>query len=129
MRLVKRFALAAVGVGLLAGLAVCRPAEDKPKYTIEDVMKKAHDAKNNPDAIFPKVVSGKASDDDKKQLVELYTALGQNKPPKGDADDWKTRTDAMVTAAKAVADNKDGSIDDLKKAVACMDCHKLHRGK
>ena len=59
--------------------------------------------------------------------MDLYTILGQNKPPRGDADDWTKRVDVMVTDAKDVADGKDGSIDTLKKANDCRGCHQRHR--
>jgi hypothetical protein len=131
MRFVKYAVPALAAVGLLAGLALSRAADDKPKYSIKEVMQKAH--KDDPDkdivSIFSKIKAGKASDDEKKQLVELYTSLGQNKPPKGDADSWKTKTDALLTAAKEVADGKDAGVADLKKAADCMACHTAHRSK
>jgi hypothetical protein len=132
MRFVKYAVPALLAVGLLAGLALTRAADDpKPKYTIKEVMQKAH--KDDPDkdvvSIFTKVQKGKASDDEKKQLVELYTALGQNKPPKGDADAWKAKTDALLVAAKEVVDGKDAGVVDLKKAADCGACHSVHKGK
>src|SRR5215475_8504564 len=49
--------------------------EEKPKYTIKEVMKKAH----TPDGgLLKKIVAGEATKADAEQLVELYTALGQN---------------------------------------------------
>ena len=36
-------------------------------------------------------------------------------------------SDFMVAAAQDVAANKDGSVDALKKVVACGDCHDLHK--
>ena len=103
---------------LVAGLAVTlafvvcvgapKAADDKDaKYTIKEVMKKAHK-----DGLLKKVASGKADEDERKELVVLYVALSQNKPPKGDADDWKEKTGAMVKAAKAAAaDAKAGKED------------------
>ena len=68
-----------------------------------------------------KVASGKASDEEKAQLIALFTDLAANKCPKGDDDDWKTRTQALLKAAKA---------DDagaLKKAADCKGCHSEHK--
>jgi hypothetical protein len=131
MRFVKYAVPALAAVGLLAGLALSRAADDKPKYSIKEVMQKAHkdDKDNNVVSIFSKIKAGSASDDEKKQLVELYAALGQNKPPKGDADSWKTKTDALLTAAKEVADGKDAGVANLKKAADCGACHSVHKGK
>jgi surface antigen len=97
--------------------------DKKPKFTISQVMKKAMKG-----GLCGKVASGKASDDEKKELVELFTALSMNTPPKGEADDWKAKTGALVSAAKAAVENKDGATAALKKAANCAACHKLHKG-
>jgi hypothetical protein len=123
MRFVRPIVLGGLAVALVAGLAVSKAADDKPKYTIKEVMKAAH---AGDESLAKNVVTGKGSDDDKTKLVEYYTALGQNKPPKGDADSWKGKCDALLTAAKAVADGKDATTD-LKKAMDCMACHSAHR--
>ena len=70
-----------------------------------------------------KVATGKASDDEKKMLIALFTDLAANKPPKGDADEWKTRTAALLKAAK----DDDGAA--LKKAADCQSCHKQFKAK
>src|SRR5882724_535691 len=104
MRFGLRFAVAALAVAGFAGLSAHGAADDKPKYTIEEVMDKAHDKDNS---LLGKVIAGKASDDEKKQLLELYVALSKNKPDKGDEKSWKSKTDALVMAAIDVKDNKD----------------------
>jgi predicted RecA/RadA family phage recombinase len=127
MRFVKLLTLAALAVGLLAGLVAVR-ADDppKPKYTIKEIMGKANAGDN---ALAKKVISGDAEQADKDKLVELYTALTLNMPPKGDADSWKEKTAVLLEAAKAAAD-KDGSPDKLKSALApanCGACHAVHK--
>ncbi len=115
-------ALLAVVVGGLAGL---RAADDKAKYDIEAIMDKAHGEKN--DKLLKKVLDGKASADEKKELLDLYTELGKNKPPKGDDKSWKDKTSALASAAKDVVDGKDGAVASLKKASSCGACHKVHK--
>jgi hypothetical protein len=106
------------------GLSLVTNAEDaKPKHTIKEVMKAAHKSKLN-----EKVADGKASDAEKKELVELYVALAANKPPKGEAADWKTKTDALVAAAKDAEAGKEGAGAALKKAYNCGACHSAHKG-
>src|SRR5262245_883092 len=75
-------------------------AGEKPKYTIKEVMKKAHTGKPN---LVSKVAGGKADEADKKQLADLYKALSQNTPPKGDDDDWKKKTKALAEASAKAA--------------------------
>ncbi len=125
MSILKVVVPGALLLGLAVGLAFVR-ADDAPKYSIKQVMDMAHKGKSS---IFNKVKSGDATDADKKKLVELYTALAADHPKMNDDDDWKTRTEAMVAAAKEVEAGKDGGVDALKKAAACGDCHELHKPK
>ncbi len=125
MRMVKFFVAPVLVVGLLVSLAVVR-ADDAPKYTIKEVMKMAHAGNAS---LFKKVSSGQASKEDKEKLVELYTALAADTPTKGDADSWKTKTGALLDAAKEVQDGKEGAVKELKKAGNCMACHQAHKGK
>ena len=50
-------------------------------------------------------------------------------PTKGDAESWKEKTGALVDAAKAVEEGKEGATKDLKKAMDCKACHTVHKGK
>jgi hypothetical protein len=110
----------------LAGAGLFGAADDKPKYSIKEVMKGAHSGKPK---LCEKVATGKASKEEKEQLVAYYTALTQNKPPMGDAGSWKEKTEALVAAAKAcLADDKEGPAK-LKKAVNCGACHGVHKPK
>jgi hypothetical protein len=126
MRTLKFIVAPALILGLAIGLAALRGADDASKYTIKEVMKMAHQGDNS---LYKRVSSGKASKEDKKKLVELYTALAADAPTKGDADSWKDKTTALVDAAKAVEDGKEGATKDLKKAADCKACHTVHKGK
>jgi hypothetical protein len=53
-------------------------AQEGPKFTVKQVMKACH-AKGG---LKDKVIAGTATDEEKKQLVECYTALVANKPPR-----------------------------------------------
>lgn len=131
MRILKVVVPGALLLGLAAGLVFVR-ADETPKLSIKQVMDQAHkgpkDMKDAP-SLYKRVADDKASDEDKKKLVELYTALAADHPKLNDDDDWKTRTEAMVAAAKEVEAGKDGGIDALKKAVDCKDCHDMHKPK
>jgi hypothetical protein len=102
-----------VFAGLL--LANLRAADEKPKFTVKEVMK-LHKEKLN-----EKFIKGEATKEEKEKLLEGYEALVKNKPPKGEEKDWKEKTEALVKAVKA---------DDKKayeKAVNCGACHKEHK--
>jgi hypothetical protein len=123
MRTVKYFLTATLALGLIASVYANR-AEDteQPKHTIKEIMNLA-----NKKGLFKKVVDGKASEDEKKDLAALYADLGKNKPKKGSEDSWKEKTDALAAAAKAVAEDKPDALVALKKAGACKDCHSAHK--
>jgi hypothetical protein len=122
MRVLIRSATAIVIVlGLAIGLS--RAADDaKPKYTIKEVMKQAHK-----DGLLKKVAGGQGTKEDAEKLLDLYKALGDNKPPKGDADGWKAKTAAIAHAAQEVVDGKPGAGERLTKAANCAECHKVHK--
>jgi hypothetical protein len=129
---VKVFGLAVVVLGVLAGGAFRAADKDaeKPKYSIKQVMSQAH---RKPDKTSPtladKVINGTADKDEKAKLLELYTALAANKPPKGEAEAWKDRATAITGAIQEVIDGKEGADVDLRKALNCKGCHSSHRGR
>ena len=112
-------ALAAVGTtaGRLWGAD-----DEKPKYTIKEVMKKAHK-----DGLMKKLADGGGTKADAEELLDLYKALGKNKPPKGEAGSWQEKTKVLVDAAQNVVDDKPGARAELKKAANCAECHKAHK--
>lgn len=132
MQNVKVYGLALVALGLFGAGAFRAADNDKeePKYSIKQVMSQAH---RKPDKSSPsladRVLNGKADKAEQTKLLELYTALGANKPPKGDADAWKDRATAITAAIKDVMDGKDGADVDLRKALSCKGCHSSHKGK
>jgi hypothetical protein len=116
-------ATVALALAGLLGAQVLRGANDKePKYSIKEVMKLAHKNK-----LMQKVAGGEGTKADKEKLLGLYIALSEGKPEKGSLEDWKKRTRAIVTAARAVVAGKEGAEAHLKKAVNCAACHKLHK--
>lgn len=112
-------------VALLTLAAYGLQAEDKeaaPKFTSKEIMKAGFK-----DGLCKKVADGQATDAEIDQLVEFCTVLAGNKPPRGDAESWKSKTDALVAAAKACAAGEKGSGDLLTKAMNCMACHQVHK--
>ncbi len=124
MRRVWSVAFLAVAI-VAATLPALRAEEDKnekPKFTIKQVMEKA-----NKMGLQKKVVGGSASQAEKDELVELYTALAKGKPEKGDEKSWKDKTENLLKAAKDVAAGKEGATQALAKAANCKGCHSVHK--
>jgi hypothetical protein len=122
----RRFILPGLMLALAAvvaiNMAIAQDAE-KPKHTIKEVMKAAHK-----DKLLNKVAGGNASKEEVDKLVELYDAMGKNKPPKGEAAAWETKTKALLAAAKDVQAGKEGAGPKLTMAANCANCHKDHKG-
>lgn len=120
-------ALAAVGAVALWMRAVdaqeAKEKDDaKPKFTIKQVMEKAH--KNR---LLNKVTAGEGSKEEAQELLALYQALAKNEPPKGEAEAWKKKNAAIVEAAEEVVAGKEGAGEKLTKAANCAACHRDHR--
>jgi len=115
------FAFMFLAAGALSGLrAADEKKDEKPKYSVKEVMKKHQD-------LVKKVKNDTASAEEKKNLLELYTEMAKNKAPKGDAADWKKVNDALVKATQKVVDGKDGAKAEFEKAADCMKCHTAHK--
>lgn len=93
--------------------------EDKAKFTISEVMKKAHAG----GGLRKKVIDGTATDDEKALLTSYYVALAANKPPKGEVDEWKKVTTAILEAYKS------GDVKAYAKATDCGACHTKFKPK
>ena len=114
--------------GLVALIVVARG--DDPQNSIKEVMKKANgSADKSKPALSAKVASGKASKEEKNELLSLYKDLAASKCPRGDENDWTKRTEALVKAAEAVVNGDKGAEAKLKKANDCMGCHTGHKGR
>lgn len=109
--------IVAVAASLAAGgtLPLLRAADEKPKYTIKEVMK-FHKEK-----LHEKYQKGEASKDDRQKLLDGYESMLKLKPPRGDEQAWKEKCEALIKAVKA--DDKNA----YKKAVNCAACHKDHK--
>jgi hypothetical protein len=103
---------------------VTQAAGDQPKFTISEVMNKAHGRKSN---LARKLILGQITDQEKVKLIEYYEALGRAIPPKGSATDWQKRTSNLLAAAKAALHGGPPEKAKFREAVDCKSCHDAHR--
>jgi hypothetical protein len=102
--------------------------EKKPEYTVSEIMMKAHHPGRQLNrALDQVVISGRATDAEKKRLVELYEALSRATPPAGTVESWKKDTGAIVKAAQSLADGDDKAAGALLHAINCAACHEKYR--
>ena len=110
-----------------AALAVTAFAEDTEFKPIEDAMKFAHKAPKGTPKLNEKIVDGTISEADLKKTLELYKAMADTKPPKGDAAAFKAKVAKLIAATEDVVAKKDGAAVAYKEAVNCKACHSEHK--
>ena len=115
--------LAAVVAATLL-LTASASAAEKPKFTIEEIMKQGFKGKESPAA---RVGKGEGSAADIKLLAELTKALPLNEPPRGELASWKEKSTALAAAGKALAAGKPGALEIWKEAANCKACHSAHK--
>ena len=122
----QRTLITSFAAAVLAGLIpTSAPAADaQPKYTIKDVMKALHKGDEN---IGKKVSRGQGTADDFAKLVDYYSALPANKPPRGEQASWDAKTAALVKAAKSLKAGDSGALEAYKAATNCKACHTAHK--
>jgi len=119
--------LVASVVVILGGAVLSLTSGAQDKVAIKEVMKVAMKG-----GLAKKVASGDATDEEKKKLAGLFSALHDNKPPKGEQGSWDEKTKALVDAANEVLAGKASGNEKLKELTAagnCMACHSAHKGK
>ncbi len=117
VRLIVCFLAAAMMICGSAALAVNNPFAPAAK-SIKEVMKIAHK-----EGLMKKVQGGSASDEEKKQLLDLYIDMMEGEPKKGDKTEWKAAAAATVVSAAKVVLGREGAMEELKKTTDCKSCH------
>ncbi len=87
-----------------------------PKYSIKQVMQ---DVMRQP--VSNKMGDGTASREEREMVLEYVLSLPEIIPPKGNLNEWKTRSNAVIDAARS------GNPAAWKAAVNCKDCHSAHK--
>ncbi|MSU40850.1 MAG: hypothetical protein EXS28_03940 [Pedosphaera sp.] len=117
-------ALCALGA---AAIFSTNAAEEKPKLTIKKVMQIAHKAPEGTDPLCKRAAEGKATQEELAKLVEFYTAMMSDTPPRGDAASWKAKSTALLKATVALQKGEEGALPAFKAAVDCKGCHAPHK--
>ena len=113
-------------LGLAMGTATLLAEKEAAALKIKDVMGKYVKGDKSP---LAKALKGESSEAELKELHAAFVALAGNKPPKGDEEAWKKKTEALVAASAALAEKKEGAVAALKAATNCKACHDDHKGK
>ncbi len=117
-RILTVVALAAVAASI--GLA----EETNP---IKDAMKFAHKAPQGEKKLSDKIIDGTAPEADVKKTLELYKAMLDTKPPKGDQAGFKAKVEKLIGATEEVIEKKPDATAHYKEAVNCKACHSEYK--
>lgn len=112
---------------LAISTAITAFAADEEFKPIEDAMKFAHKAPKGTPKVSDKIIDGTVSDEDLKKTLELYKAMADTKPPKGDAVAFKEKVAKLIHATEDVTAKKEGAGAAYKQAVNCKACHSDHK--
>lgn len=93
---------------------------------ISQAMKQAFKGDNS---AVKKITGGKGTKADAEVLTKAIQAMAAAKPSKGDADDWKQRTDALTKAMDQINKGDRAGVAALDTAANCKACHNLHKGE
>jgi hypothetical protein len=121
-RIIGYLIVGCIALGIARTVVSQDAAAKKPKYTIKEVMKKAHVEK-----LRDKILDGSATHEQQHELLDLYISLLENEPPRGDAESWHNKAGQVVLAAAKVVVGREGAADELKAAVNCQACHAAHK--
>jgi hypothetical protein len=120
----RRVLTLAVALSLVGGFALANNLA--PKKSVKEVMKGAFAGETS---LVKKVLSGEASDEDKKLFLDYLVDMVENDAPKGDGIEWKVQSGTALLAAAKVVTGREGSLDELKAATNCKACHDKFKGK
>jgi cytochrome c556 len=110
--------LTAIAVTVAASFVIA--AEETP---ITKAMDIAHKAPKGEKKLCEKIVGGTATDAEVKTALDAYKAIGDTKPPRGDAAEFKGKVAKLIAATEDVLAKKDGAAAGYKAAVNCKECH------
>lgn len=114
-----------VCTAILATVAFALAAEDD--NPIKQAMKFAHDAPKGTPKLSEKIIDGTAPEADIKKALQLYQAMADTKPPKGDPAAFKAKVAKLIAATEEVIAKNPAGLADYKAAVNCKECHQEFR--
>jgi hypothetical protein len=114
---------------LFVAITLTAFALDAKYQPIADAMKFAHKAPKGVPKVSDKIIDGTVSEADLKKTLELYKAMANTEPPKGDPAAFKEKVAKLISATEDVVAKKDGAAAAYKTAVNCKDCHSDFRAQ
>ena len=119
--------LHAFPVTLAALAAISSAFAEEDDNPIKQAMKFAHSAPKGTPKLSEKILDGTAPEADVKKTLDLYKAMADTKPPKGDPAVFKEKVAKLIAATEEVVAKKPEGLEHYKAAVDCKACHQDFR--
>jgi hypothetical protein len=110
-------------ITLLLSLAFAMAAIAEEDNAIKVAMKYAHKAPQGQKKLNEKIIEGTATDAEITKALELYKAMADTKPPRGDQAAFKEKVAKVVAATQELVDKKSEGVAHYKEAINCKACH------
>jgi hypothetical protein len=114
-------------VTVLAAVATSIAFAVEDTNPIKDAMKFAHKAPQGEKKLSDKIIDGSAPEADVKKTLDLYKAMVDTKPPKGEQAAFKEKVQKLIAATEDVVEKKPDAAAHYKEAVNCKACHSEHK--
>jgi hypothetical protein len=114
-------------VAALAAVVTSIAVAVEESNPIKDAMKFAHKAPQGEKKLSDKIIDGSAPEADVKKTLDLYKAMLDTKPPKGEQVAFKEKVQKLIGATEEVIEKKPDAAAHYKEASNCKACHSEHR--
>ncbi len=94
---------------------------------IEKAMKFVHKAPKGEKKVSDRIIDGTSTDEEVAKTLELYKAMLDTKPPKGEPAAYKEKVQKLIVATEHVFEKKEGARLEYKEVVNCKACHADHK--
>jgi hypothetical protein len=111
----------------LCALALVLPAVAEEDNAIKQAMKFAHKAPQGEKKLNEKIEDGTATSSDIEKALELYKAMADTKPPRGDQAAFKEKVTKVIAATEELVAKKTDGVAHYKEAINCKACHSDHK--
>lgn len=112
---------------LLTVAVLAIPALAEEDTATKKAMKYAHKAPQGEKKLNEKIADGTATDEEIRKALELYKAMVDDKPPRGEQAAYKEKVVKVIAATEELVAKKKEGVAHYKEAINCKACHSEHK--
>jgi hypothetical protein len=108
-------------------LALALPAFAEEDNAIKKAMQFAHKAPQGEKKLNEKIAEGTATEAEIQKALDLYKAMADTKPPRGDQAAFQEKVGKVIVATEELVAKKSDGVAHYKEAINCKACHSDHK--